>query len=530
MPGRTLLPDPERLHLIGVFADDHGITLAAAVGVDRARCPGCGIEAERVHSHYVRAPADLPWQGIAVRLRLQVRRFFCDNHACARRIFAERLPGVVAPHARRTERLAAWFSHVAFALGGEAGARLLRLLGVATSGDSLLRHIRGVGIKERSMPRLLSVDDFALRRGRTYGTILVDLERERVVDLLPDRRADTFAAWLNEHPGVEVISRDRSGEYADGARRGAPGAVQVADRFHLLKNLGDAVERVLRRHATLLLRVPAPDRPRATSPPLRPDRAVSRERTGAVVRQRFAAVEAAAAVGLSTAAIARALGLHRHTVQKYRALAAAPERRQRAGGAHLLAPYEGYLLERWRQGDRNARRLWREIAAQGYPGGYRTVARFAAHLRTQARAGAPLPTPGLTPRHAAGLLRARAEALDPAERRASAQVRGLHPEIATAAALLDRFAALIRERGCPGQANRLGCWMTDAHTAGVPELRSFVVKLRQDTEAVLAGLTLPYSQGQAEGRINQLKLIKRSMYGRAGFDLLRLRVLHAAAG
>ena len=531
MPRPTSVPDPDRLHLICLFTDTDAITLAVRTTSRTARCPACDVGSARIHSRYTRTLADLPWQGVPVRVRLQVRRVFCDTATCQRRIFTERLPGVVAPYARRTDRLAAWFMHVAFALGGMAGARLLRALGAATSRDTLLRRVRAFPFADRPTPRVLSVDDFALRRGRTYGSILVDLERRRLVDLLPDRSATTFAAWLVDHPGVEVITRDRSAEYADGARRGAPDALQVADRFHLLKNLGEAALRVLRRHAQLVQRVPDPEAAGGMPAPPRPDRAASRERTRAEMQERFDAVQALAAEGMNRSAIARALGLHRHTVQKYRALTATPERRHRTRAAHILAPYEGYLLERWQSGCRKARALWREIAARGYAGGYGTVARRVAYLRAQERAGNPLPSaaPGLTARRAMGLLIARPERRTARERDALDVLRGLHPEIATTAALLDRFAEMIRTRGDEHTRERLDRWMADAEGCGIPELTAFVTKLRQDVEAVLAGLVLPYSQGQTEGRVNKLKLIKRSMYGRAKFDLLRQRARHTAA-
>lgn len=191
-------------------------------------------------------------------MSLSVRRFFCDEASCQRAIFTERLPGVAAHYGRRTERLESWFTHVSFALGGEAGSRLLKDLGVVVSGDTLLNHIRSLPLEDRGTPRVLSVDDFALRRGTRYGTVLVDLERHALVDLLADTSADSFARWLMEHPGVEVVSRDRGGEYAEAARRAASDAVQVADRFHLLKNLRDVVLRVFRQHAEVLDLVPSP--------------------------------------------------------------------------------------------------------------------------------------------------------------------------------------------------------------------------------------------------------------------------------
>ena len=222
------------------------LTIVAHADEPSAECPHCHQTSQRVHSRYTRSPHDLPISDQSVQLMLQVRRFFCHNPRCPRRTFAERFSPLVAVRARRTGRLSHTLEALALTLGGEAGARLLKVLHVVTSADTLLRLIRQAALPSRTTPRVLGVDDFALRKGRTYGTMLVDLEAQRVVDLLKERTAETLSAWLQAHPGVEVISRDHSTEYARGATHGAPHAIQIADRWHLLQNLRQALERLRR--------------------------------------------------------------------------------------------------------------------------------------------------------------------------------------------------------------------------------------------------------------------------------------------
>jgi len=527
----ALVPDPAQLRLVCLTASDAAITMVVCTKAAEAPCPRCGQASHRAHSRYQRTLADLPWNGLAVQMRLQAHRFFCDNRACEQRIFTERIPTVAAPYARRTNRLAAWFTQVAFALGGIPGARLLRHSGCAISRQTLLRQIRSFPVASGPTPTVLSVDDFALRKGRTYGTMVVDLEQHRVVDLLPERSADAVATWLNAHPGVQIVSRDRGGEYAEGAKRGAPEALQVADRFHLLRNLGDVTRRVLQRHAALVQRLPAPSPSPHGLSRLRLDREGAREATRARMRQRFEQIHDLAGSGMSKEAIARQLSLNRQTVYKYLALPAPPERHHAGPTVSALAPYEGYLLRRWAAGCHNARQLWRELHQQGYPGAYRNVARITGYLRHQARAGAQAPPApaGLTPRQAVALLLLRPGDRTTAERQTVEQVKGLHQEVRQAVLLLEGFARLLRASPQEQPDQPLGRWIGEVTGAGLPEFDAFVTKIRQDLAAVLAALRLPWSQGQTEGQITKLKLLKRSMYGRSGFDLLKQRVLYASA-
>lgn len=243
----TLLAAPDTIRLDCIRPSLSAITLVVKTTAAQALCPRCQRRSSRLHSRYVRRVADLPWHGVTVRLELHTRRFRCLNSLCTQRIFCERLPRVVAHYARKTVRLNAALELIGFATGGEAGARLARELGLSVSPDTLLRRLRQAAQKETSASCIIGVDDFAFRRGQRYGTLVVDLERRCPIDLLPDREAETLMAWLKAHPGIEIITRDRSKTYARGITEGAPKAIQVADRWHLLKNLREALEKLLKR-------------------------------------------------------------------------------------------------------------------------------------------------------------------------------------------------------------------------------------------------------------------------------------------
>jgi transposase len=523
VPNHLIIPDS--LAVTALEFTGECVVIHARTTSDTALCPTCQTASCRVHSHYTRTLADLPWAGMPVSLQVVVRRFRCPEPDCPQVIFAERLGEVAQVYARRMARQQDILLMLAYALGGEAGARLAWELACGVSADTLLRVIRRAPEPILEPPTVLGVDDWAWRKGHRYGTILVDLERHRVIDLLPDRSAASFAAWLREHAGIRIISRDRGGDYIYGARAGAPDAVQVADRFHLFMNLSESVERIFKRFAPQIGEVPAPGTARWAAPP-RNDREVKRDLTQSRTAQRYETIQAMKARGMSQRAIARELGMHRQTVQRYVKAETAPVRVRRASRKGILAPYEDYLRTRWQEGERNGMALWREIVAQGYPGGRSNVARLVTQLRKQEQSGEVdvEPVRGLTPRQALGPLLVPPERRTAEQQATIRQLKALDPQIAQSATLLERFARILRERA----AGDLAAWMREAVQSGIEELVEFVKRLRQDTEAVEAACTLEWSQGQVEGQVTRLKSIRRQMYGRGNFDLVRKRVLHAA--
>lgn len=248
MPRRLLPLVPDRLDVLHVRPEPDRIIVLATIRPAPTLCPVCRMPSRRRHGHVERTLADLPWQGRPVRLRVRLRRLACRNPACPRRTFSERLPDVARPHARRSERLREVQRHLGLALGGAPAARLAQRLAMPASADTLTRLARAAPLPSHAAPRVIGLDEWAWRRGRRYGTMIVDLERNKVLDLLPDRDAGSVAGWLRRHPGVEIVARDRADVFAEGARAGAPGAIHVADRWHLLRNLSVALQSVVAGH------------------------------------------------------------------------------------------------------------------------------------------------------------------------------------------------------------------------------------------------------------------------------------------
>jgi transposase len=532
------------------------VTIRAVPDDTDVRCPVCGEPSDRVHSRYERTLADLPWARFAVCFHLQVRRFFCENPTCPRTIFAERLTGIAPACAHRTDRQRERLTDFALALGGEQGSRLAARHGMPVSPDTLLRLIRGAPERELPTPSVLGVDDWAIHKGLTYGTILVDLERHRPVDVLPDRSSESLAAWLKAHPGVEVIARDRGGAYAEGARDGAPDAVQVADRWHLVDNLADVLETFLRsksaclKAASAALTEQAENQGKDDDPAHAPSDAVYqgkrrhpqperwRERADAAAeegvarrRAKYDQARELHAKGASVAQIARTVGIARMTVSKY-LREGPPQRKCHSihGKRRVLEPYEPFLLKRWDEGCRMATVLWREIRAQGFAYSLTNVQRFVAELRREGPPATGRPRTALAkphgppPRQVAALVQRRPERRTDEQRAYLKQLRAEDPAIVAAVEVAEDFLVTLRRR----EGERLEAWLDKAEASGVEDLKRFAAKLRADHDAVQAGLTLRHSNGQTEGHVTKLKLVKRQGYGRAKVDLLRKRLLRAA--
>jgi transposase len=500
----------------------------ARARADTAACPACGSVSGRVHSRYGRRLADAAIGGRRVVIRLTARRFFCAFPGCEHTTFAEQVPGLTVRYGRKTALLAGVLRDVAVALAGRAGARLAGSLGVPASRQVLLRLVMATPDPAAGTPRVLGVDDFATRRGQHYGTVLIDCQTGAPLDLLDGRDAGPLAGWLAAHPGIEVICRDRSGAYADGARTGAPGAVQVADRFHLWQNLAKAAGKCVAAHrACLAGPAPGPAPADEPAPSAGQAEAVRPEPAGKYAgraRRHHAIVHDLLAQGRGLREIARHPGWGLHTVQRYARAATWQELtdgRWAGPRPSKLDPFRPHLDQRTAEGCGNGARLFREIRELGYAGSYSVV---RGYLDQRRPAKAPLPPAPPTVRDVTGWLTRHPDSLTGDERPQLQALLDRCPELRTADAQVRAFAVMPAR--LTGQD--LPQWISDTRAAGLPGLSSFAKGLEQDLDAVTAGLTTRWNSGPVEGRVNHIKMIKRQMFGRAGLPLLRKRVLLTA--
>ena len=518
----ALLPSLSEVKLVCLRAQGGGIQMEVETCREFASCPLCGRLSRRVHSRYSRRFGDLPWEGKYVRILLRTRRFFCADETCRRRIFTESLPGTVRRYARRTQRAVEAMDWITHALGGQAGARLARRLGLLASGSTLLRQLRRHTRPTPVIaPRVLGIDDWAWRKAHRYGTILCDLEAGKVVDLLPDRQAETVAGWLREHPGTEIVSRDRASAYAEAARRADPQPVQVADRWHLLRNLSDALRNALEPHHRLL-RQAAKDSVQipfvSAIPPIHVETPSMTQRNRERRHDLYKQLRVLAAAGTSQSDIARQLDISLRTVQRWMHAGAFPERTVRRY-PHSVDAYGAYLDNRWKQGCRNVSQLWRELRQHGYRGQLSSVWNWLQKHRSETqRVLAKVPANShlrTSPRHTAWLMLKE----PPSAKHYLEELYRASPAVAELGHLGREFFRIVRYRDLPA-------WPRWIESAKATALHRFANGLMRDQQAVEAALTLPWSNGPVEGQVHRLKLIKRQMYGRASFDLLRLRVLH----
>ncbi|MEU0820224.1 ISL3 family transposase [Streptomyces mirabilis] len=505
----ALFPNVAGMVLDRLTEVDGVVVAEAHSAVLELRCPSCATPSRRVHSRYGRRLAEYPAGGRRVVVKLEVRRFFCNAPACGRRTFVEQVEGLTTRYARAGPSVKALWRSVALVASGRPGMRLCNSLAVPTGRARLLGQLHAPEVPARS-PRVLGVDDFAFRRSRTYGTILVDIERSIPVDLLADRTSETLAAWLTAHPGAEIVCRDRDSGYSRAIKEAAPDATEVADRWHLLQNLSAAVEKTCHQHRACLHKyalddVDAPTpaiAPPTTLLPLTPPLDnIPATPLMQRVSERYAEIQRLREATWTISAIARRFGLDRKTVRRYLSndldmlIASARDRRPRQ-----IDPYRPYIQQRFTDGCTNATQIYREIREHGFRGNHQAVRLYVRSLRggtAATEASRPIPSPR---KITSWIMRPR-DTLSDDEQSQLDEARIACPDIATACDLARVFTGLVRDR----RGHLLAAWIREAETNGPAPVRGFAGFLRQDWDAVLAGMTLAYSSGVVEGHVNRLR-------------------------
>lgn len=537
MEGTLLLPLPEGMLIDQIEGGDTALVVPVRSTRPTSCCPLCALSSSSIHSHYRRVLRDVPCGGSQIQLTLTVRKFFCRNPDCQRKIFTERLPTFVEPWARMTARLCSALQSVGLATSGNLGARLCARLSMPTSRQTILRRMMDLPDLPAGEVVELGIDDFAFRRGYRFGTVLVDLVSHRVVDLLPDRDQERAAAWMKKHPEIRVVSRDRGSESAAAVAKGAPQAVEVADRFPVIKNLSEAVGPLIARcQAEILASTPSEDSqpPDAEKPTLslaewRPKTPAHVERVQLARRAgrqaRYQQVVALHKQGMTAKEIASRLSLSVRTVQRWLAAGSfqyASKRRKRQSSFDAFAPY---VLKRWKEGERNGLALWREIKQQGSAGSNRSLYRSLQTLK-QAEVKTvvePERIQKFSAHSALWLFVREKDTLDPCEQDDLAAWLMASPTLTQAYKLIQDFLGMMHRR----EGHWLDSWLQQVQVSAIAELQSFATGIERDKAAVQAGLTLATNNGMVEGFVTKVKLIKRQGYGRASFPLLRQRVLYA---
>src|SRR5258708_935498 len=589
MERSPFLPLPEGMVIGQVEITAAQLTVEVISTQPSARCPECGSPSDHVHCQYQRTVHDVPCGGRNVVLRLGVRKFACWTATCPRKVFAERLPDLVQPWARVSNRLLEELKALGLSASAEVSERLAPRLGMQVKAPTLLRYLRTIPSLSDEPVRVLGMDDFAIRRGDCYGTILVNLESGKPLDLLPDRTAEAVLPWLKDHQEIEIVSRDRASAYADAVKRALPHAIQVADRYHLVQNLREHLQRFLDRKRTCLPEVEdiplkavstgdpdgggslndqtgtvtsnvsagssqaeQTDQPQEQVQPELPHALMGQEMEFACLTyaerkkkisrdKRYARYEHILALhraGMGQRAIARELQMSRRIVQRFLTSDGFPERAPgsglRAPGKSKLAPYLAYLRERWNAGEHSGSRLFCEIKERGYTGSESLLRYVLGEWRTalppSPRQGPPR-KPRLSPKPRKRRLSSRGAAflmiLPPSK---LTKVQQHQVEQMNLNEELRAVYCLSQEFVTmlkERQVEALDGWLKQAKASHVTELGSFVNGIRRDAAAVRAAFSLPWSNGTTEGHVNRLKFLKRQMFGRAHLDLLRVKVLHA---
>lgn len=510
---------------IEIEPDQMDMVIYASIIPHPVLCPDCHHFTNRVHSYYSRIPHDISYGFYRLRLDLTVRRMRCINEFCKRKTFAERMPDFLPFHAQRTLRQTCLLKKLVFEVNGQAGSRICKYINMLASSDTLTRIARLASVPPISEPKVIGIDDWALRKGIVYGTLIVDLERHRPIAVLPDRTVESIKNWLKEHPTIEIVCRDRYGDYIKGIHQGAPNAIQITDRWHLLHNLSDAVRGMFCGYGNELQEVANLLAQEDSGKIIKTENENSSQKTTQKSRnksqEKLLEVKRLAKEGYSNRQISKMLGIHRETVGIYKLVDRVPVRGENK--PYTAAPFESYILQKWNQGYHSTQQVFHEIKKLGYTGSIASVYRYLSHLGMQPgnKQQQQLQPHRLSTHQAAWLLTMPEEKLNTYQKRYRCALYEKYPSIREASDLANGFIEILQDQ----KTDQLVEWIRKAQKCSISKIRYFAKGLENDLPAVQAAVSFDWSNGQLEGQVNRLKTIKRMMYGRAKFDLLRKRIL-----
>ena len=505
-------------------------------------CPKCKTTSNSVHSTYTREVADLPWADYAIKIVMKVHKFFCKEDSCERMIFAQRFEGL-PPYARRTDRQRDKLTSIGMAAGGNVGAKLSKELGIPISASTILRLLNTPEENEVETPRVLGIDDWAIRKGQVYGTIMVDLEKRKPIDLIPSRETEAVVKWLEAHPGIEIVSRDRAAAYAEAVEQGTPDAIQVADRWHLIKNMTDALKRLMNKYnqasRKVAVQIAETEQAKITEALKTNDscNACNKEFPKDTLKAKvgkdspskyeliFMEVKKLQKKGFSLREISRRVGINRKTVTKYVEYDSFPKRIAPPHQISKASKFSSYLTKRWQEGERNYHQLWREIKDQGFDGTFVGLYKYMVKKFTKEKDGDCskniIPVKVYSARRLSFLMCKETDKLKPKEQHYLDLLFEYCPQAEQASGLAKRYKNILVNK----KSDLLDQWIEDAIESGKEVLMTFAKNLMQDYDAIKNACTLEWSNGQVEGQVNRLKNIKRQMYGRGSFELLKKKVL-----
>ncbi|MDX0432827.1 ISL3 family transposase [Sinorhizobium medicae] len=521
--------------VLGIALQDAENWVVSATAKPVGICPDCGARSRHRHGWHNRRLQDLPVQGQVVKINLALNRWQCRHRKCGRRTFTDRLPEIALPYMRRTERMAEIVGSIGHRMGGRPGEYLMHRLGMPVSDDTILRQLKrdNPASIQKDNIRVVGIDDWSWRHSSRYGTIMVDLERHSVVDVLDDRSVESAKAWLRERPTIEVVSRDRCGLYAQAAREGAPQARQVADRFHLVQNLREAIKEQMSVYGHAHVRpILSEDAIASARSQQRRARLAHRQSRQEI----FDTLQALRQQGLTYSEIARRTGYERRSIANWLTSNAPRDRNRAALNPTSPLYFEAFLAECWRNGNRVGRHLFYDIKNRGYTGSRSNLERLLKVWREVENLQSDEPPPDVDVSEpvrdphtghmissvvaAALCIKPRGLLTDRQAGKVNALKQG-STVFAIMRGLAMRFNGILRSRS----SEALDEWIDDAIDTELTAIMRFASVLRRDIDAVKNAIELPWSNGQAEGQINRLKMLKRAMYGRAGPELMRARML-----